>query len=136
MGDSAMPTYRGRSHWKKMRATSQRLTRLVQQQEATQKLYWELVSLAFPSDEEKQDIAWSSQRKPLSPECEMQMHRALVDECQDTVDVVSSYALQFHQVVVNLCADSATGWGRDPTEAVAAARHACQTHRGDDAIIV
>merc|ERR1711865_649712 len=68
-----------------------------------QTVYWDLVGYVYPGEPDKVNGTWMSITAPLNPTCELELHRALVSSCSSAVDLGSSYALQFHQVVVNLC---------------------------------
>merc|ERR1712048_28251 len=125
---SAMPTYRGKHHWGKMKAESKRLKSLVAQQEETQQVYWSMIEDAIPesdSDGTEQERVWTLKSKSSNAQCEITGHKALVRACKGKVDMVSSYALQFHQVLVNLCARPELGWAESPAKAEAAAIAAC-----------
>lgn len=123
---SARPLYHGVHRWNWMQEATDGLQVLLEQQKATQQLHWELVSLAFPYDQDRQHVSWTIAARPANPECELNMHRALVHFCADAVDVSTSYALQFHRVVVNLCTDESLGWHAEPTAGYVAAARACR----------
>jgi len=71
------------------------------------------------------DGAWKARKSPKQPACEKRVHNALVKRCRGWADVITSYALQFHQVVVNLCADRDLTWGKHPALGETVAAHAC-----------
>merc|ERR1712187_1077741 len=78
---SAMPTYRGKHHWGKMKAESKRLKSLVAQQEETQQVYWSLIEDAIPESEDEdaeQERVWTQKSKATNVECEITGHKALV----------------------------------------------------------
>lgn len=83
--------------------------------------------IAYPEsvDEQKRLSAWDSVHSPDHPECEVQGHMALVDACKDKLDMTTAFAMQFHQVMVNLCSDDLLGWGASPAKAATAAREVC-----------
>jgi len=122
---SAMPTYRGKRHAAEMRKVSKRLQSLTAQQELTQDLYWSLVERALPDSDDLQERVWKQKLGAKNPSCEIAGHEALVKACKGNVDVSSSFALQFHQVLVNLCARKELGWASEPSKAVDAARAVC-----------
>jgi glycosylphosphatidylinositol transamidase (GPIT) subunit GPI8 len=124
---SSQPTRHHGHHWADMRAYAKRLHKLLEQQEQIEGVYQALVVAAYPdpSDEQKRQSAWSSAHSPDHPECEVQGHMALVDACSDHLDMTTSFAMQFHQVVVNLCSDDMLGWNLNPGKAVVAARDVC-----------
>merc|ERR1712048_920579 len=135
---SAMPTYRGKRHWKKMKTESKRLKSLVSQQEETQRVYWSLIESAIPesdSEDSEQERVWRQKSKASNALCEITGHKVLVSACQGKVDMVSSYALQFHQVLVNLCARKELGWSKDPSKAEAAAIKACAASEAEQVLI-
>jgi len=122
---SAQPTYKGKSHWRKMKAMSAKMKTLVAAQEATQAIYWSLIEEALPDDENLQELAWVQKMPAKRPSCEVAVHNTLVQSCKGKADMVSSYALQFHQVVVNLCKIPLTGWRHDTSQGVLAAKKVC-----------
>merc|ERR1712232_594105 len=123
----AQPTRHDGQHWVVMQTYAKRLHRLLEQQEKTEATYQALIQIAYPDsiDQQKRLSAWSSAHSPDHPECEVQGHMALVDTCKDKLDMTTSFAMQFHQVLVNLCSDELLGWGSNPRMAVAAARDVC-----------
>jgi len=130
---SAMPTFHGEEHWRRMLAATHALQSLLDQQKQTQQLFWDLVNVAIPLNVTRRYEIWTTASKPLNARCEMQTHRALLDVCD--ADVSTSYGLQFHQVVVNLCAEKAV-WDGNPDQGVAAVNLVCQQERGHDGLIV
>jgi len=131
---SAQPTYQGKSHWRKMRVIGKKMKTLVASQEATQQIYWSLIETTLPGDETLQELAWVQKMPAKRPACEIAVHNALVKSCKGKADMVSSYALQFHQVVVNLCKIPLTGWRRDASLGVLAAKKVCR--ETDDGLVV
>lgn len=122
---SAMPTYRGKKHAHEMKKASKRLQLLASIQDETQDTYWRLVEAALPDSDSAQEKLWQQKQRPKNPACEIAGHDALVQHCKGKIDMVSSFALQFHQVLVNLCAHEDLGWTKDPSKAIAAAQAAC-----------
>merc|ERR1712127_876661 len=93
------------------------LQSLLIEQKQSQQLYWDLVMLAYPTkaDYDARMKIWTTVMKPLNPECEKRVHNELLKRCSEKgPDVRTSYALQFHQVVVNLCSVDILGWGANP----------------------
>jgi len=133
---AAKPTYQGKKHWHKMKFMSKRLRSLVAQQEQTQDVYWALIEAAIPGSDSMQEHAWTQKLKSRNPSCEVAGHNALVKACKGKADMTSSYALQFHQVLVNLCAKEDLGWSSTPSKAVAAAYSACLDDTLDDVVMV
>jgi len=131
---AARPTYKGKSHWREMRVVSKTMKTLMASQEATQQMYWSLIETALPDDESLQERAWVQKMPAKRPSCEIAVHNALVKSCKGKADMVSSYALQFHQVVVNLCKIPLTGWRRDASLGVLAAKKVCGDM--DDSVVV
>lgn len=126
---SAMPLFHGEARWRQMLNATQDLQDLLDEQKTTQQLYWDLVMYAFPGEQGYDDRyrAWTTKSPPLHPACEKQVHETLMKFCtQSNVDVTTSYALQFHQVVVNLCSDDKLGWGANPTLGVFEASVTCE----------
>jgi len=132
---SAQPRFHGERHWRRMLRATDTLQSLLDQQKKTQALYWDLVMLAAPDSYDERHAIWSIASKPANPKCEMRVHRAMMNHCDGNL-VGSSYALQFHQVVVNLCADNALHWAAHPQLGVAIAIQACNQQPGQGGIIV
>jgi len=133
---SAMPTYRSKQHAKKMKFASKQLQKLAARQEMTQDLYWALIENALPNSDELQDRVWKQKLLAKNPACEVVGHNALVQSCKGKVDVTSSFALQFHQVLVNLCSIPRIGWSSDPTKAASAARMVCSQTDSNAVVLV
>lgn len=123
-GDAAAkPTYAGKRHFAKLKQMSRRLSKKVAEQEDTQQVYWSLVETVI-SNEKEQEKIWTEKTKPSHKDCELHGHKALIRSCD--ADMTSSYALQFHQVLVNLCNRDELGWGANPHLAVKAVQAACE----------
>lgn len=123
---SAQPTFHGEEHWMRMLRATDDLQALLDQQKLTQLLFWDLVMVAFPESYDERYQIWTTTTKPKNAKCELMTHHALFDHCpRDGWLVATSYALQFHQVVVNLCSTEVLQWGANPELAVAAAIEAC-----------
>lgn len=128
---SAQPTFHGEQHWRRMLSATDNLQSLLHQQKQTQQLFWDLVMIAVPDSFDERYAIWTHTARPANPKCELQVHLALFKECPANGWLVaSSYALQFHQVVVNLCADNALEWGSNPERGARAAAQACHRQPG------
>merc|ERR1719198_353244 len=90
-------------------AAGKKLDQEVAKQLAVEKAYRKFAEIAYPGDEEKQKAARRRTEKPDNRDCEMDGHGAFRRYCSDQFDANSGFALQFHQVVVNVCADIARG---------------------------
>jgi legumain len=121
---AAKPTYAGKKHFSSLKQLSKRLKDKVAEQEATQQVYWSLVEHAV--SEQEQEAVWTQRAKPLNKECELRGHEALARECH--ADMTSSYSLQFHQVLVNLCSREDLAWAGDPRLAVQTIEAVCSTN--------
>jgi len=133
---AAMPMYRGKKQAAEMRKASKRLRVLTAQQELTQDTYWALIEYALPDADELQEHVWQQRARAKNPACEIAGHDALVQACKGSTDVSSSFALQFHQVLVNLCAREELGWAADPLKAVDAALAVCKSAASAATILV
>jgi len=81
----------------------------LKRQQAVESAYRQFAAIAYPGDTDKQKAARRLKEKPDFPECEMAAHDAFLQYCSDKFDANSGFAMQFHQVVVNVCADIAHG---------------------------
>jgi len=100
---SATPLLKGEAHWREMLKATDDLQDLLNKQKGTQQVYWDLVLAAYPDSLKDREKVWTANADPSNPECETETHYSLVTECASKVDLATSYASQFHQVVVNLC---------------------------------
>jgi len=78
-------------------------------QQRAESAYRRFAEVAYPGDEEAQKAARRLRHKPDYFECETDAHKAFAKYCQGMFDANSAFALQFHQVVVNVCHDIASG---------------------------
>jgi len=131
-----MPTYRGKKHAAEMRKASKRLQGITARQELTQDTYWALIEHAIPDSDDLQERVWMQKLRAKNPACEVAGHDALVQACKGKVDMSSSFALQFHQVLVNLCARKELGWATDPSKAVDAAQVVCSSAASTATILI
>jgi legumain len=69
------------------------------------------LSLVYPDDEAKQDAMRTDKVKPGQMECELRVHNAFQAYAAEHFDANSGFALQYHQIVVNVCADYAEANG-------------------------
>jgi len=99
---------RATSH-KERQARWQELQQELASQEAVKSVFRRFVRLAYPGEKMKQEQAWTRTDTPNSPECELAGHEAIRAHCARLFDANSGFALSFHQVVVNVCADIAQG---------------------------
>lgn len=86
---------------------AKKMQKLLKTQEGAQAVYVRLTELAYPGEYTRQHEARSLKHKPNQPECELAGHKAILESCADQFDANSGFVLQFHQVVVNVCADIA-----------------------------
>lgn len=83
---------------------------------AVEQAYIRFVKLAYPGNEAKQQQMMSDHSTPNLPDCELSVHRVFREQGHAQFDANSGFALQFHQYVVNMCADqAATGNNADLT---------------------
>jgi hypothetical protein len=92
------------------------------QQEAAEATFRRIVELSYPEDKEKQMAVRRLRERPENPTCEKEAHLAVRKSCAGKFDAASGFALQFQQVIVNICADVQRGLPRDLP---AIAREAC-----------
>lgn len=102
---------------------AEELQKEVAKQHAAEKAYMTFLDIAFPGDPQTQLALRVVQEMPENPDCELSAHQTFRQFCGDKFDVNSGFALQFHQVVVNVCAAIAKeGLNLD---VVSAAQQAC-----------
>jgi len=76
----------------------------VRKQVLVEHAFRELARIAYP-DEASQRSLRSRVEQPKHRNCEVAGHRAFRQHCQGLFDAGSSFALSFHQIIVNLCHD-------------------------------
>merc|ERR1712179_280162 len=103
-------------------AAADKLSQELAMQVAVEKAYRAFAEIAYPDDEEKQEAARRLREKPENRDCEMDGHAAFREHCAHRFDAKSGFAMQFHQVTVNICADVARGLN---LAVVAAVQQAC-----------
>jgi len=79
------------------------------QQQAAEATFRRIAELSYPGDLELQEAARRLREKPNNPVCEKATHVTLRKSCAEKFDAGSGFALQFHQVIVNICANVARG---------------------------
>merc|ERR1719223_580594 len=89
----------------------QELQQELQQQLAVDQIHEKFLALVFPGDEAKQEAMRTGKAKPSLADCEMRVHRAFENHAAQHYTVNSGFALQFHQIVVNVCAEFAQSNG-------------------------
>merc|ERR1711976_104235 len=104
-------------------AAGEALQKELAMQLAVEDAYTRLTKLAFPDDVAKQQALRRDQQQPQHADCELSAHASFRIHCGDKFDANSGFALQFHQVVVNVCAEVARGLNFDVS---AAAQQSCQ----------
>lgn len=124
---AAQPLSHGVGHWLAMVKATADLQTALDEQKATQQLYWTLVDWVYPANKEMQVEIWTRMDRPLNPQCELEVRKALLDSCGSKMDLTKSYATQFHQIVVNLCGAQDLGWNVNPSKGASLARLACSS---------
>merc|ERR1712167_40371 len=89
----------------------QELQQELQQQLAVDMIHDRFLQLVIPGDDAKQESMRSGKAKPSLLDCEMRVHRAFESHAAQHYSVNSGFALQFHQIVVNTCAEFAQSNG-------------------------
>merc|ERR1711924_131464 len=87
----------------------QELQQEMQQQLAVDQIHEKFLNLVFPGDEAMQEKMRTSKAKPSLADCEMRVHKAFEEYAAPHYVVNSGFALQFHQIVVNVCAEQSNG---------------------------
>jgi len=89
----------------------QELQQELNTQLAVDMIHNKFLDLVYPGDEAKQESMRSDKAKPSQRDCEMRVHTAFQNYAAEHFDANSGFALQFHQIVVNVCADQAQANG-------------------------
>merc|ERR1712072_1587483 len=92
------------------------------QQQVAEATFRRIAELSYPEDKAKQMDARRLRESPGNPTCEKGTHLALRKSCAGKFDAASGFAMQFQQVIVNICADVQRGLRLDLP---AIARKAC-----------
>eukprot|EP00927_Polykrikos_kofoidii_P054253 TRINITY_DN486_c0_g1_i12.p1 TRINITY_DN486_c0_g1~~TRINITY_DN486_c0_g1_i12.p1 ORF type:complete len:470 (+),score=79.55 TRINITY_DN486_c0_g1_i12:54-1412(+) len=80
-----------------------RLQSELAQQEQVDWVFQHFVALIYPGDMTKQAVLKQAKSKPDHPDCELRAHEALSKACAHRFKASSSFALGFHQIIVNAC---------------------------------
>jgi legumain len=89
----------------------QELQQELNAQLAVDMIHSKFLNLVYPGDEAKQEAMRTDKVKPALRDCEVRVHNAFMNYGAQHFDANSGFALQFHQVVVNVCADQAQSNG-------------------------
>jgi legumain len=89
----------------------QELQHELQQQLAVDLIHDRFLALVFPGDEAKQETMRTAKVVPANRDCEMRVHSAFQNYAADHFNANSGFALQFHQIVVNVCDEFAMANG-------------------------
>merc|ERR1719321_1435186 len=89
----------------------QELQQELNTQMAVDLIHDKFLDLVYPGDEAKQESMRSDKVKPSLRDCELRVHNAFQTYAAEHFDANSGFALQFHQIVVNVCADQAQANG-------------------------
>jgi len=89
---------------------------------AVDTVYTRFLEILYPSMKDKQELIRQQKVDPSMMDCEMSAHEAFRIFGAPRFDANSGFALQFHQIVVNVCADVA---GTN-VDVAAAAQVACE----------
>merc|ERR1711865_529184 len=89
----------------------QELQQELNAQLAVDMIHSKFLSLVYPGDDAKQEAMRTDKVKPALRDCEVRVHNAFMDYAAEHFDANTGFALQFHQVVVNVCADQAQANG-------------------------
>lgn len=104
----------------------------LKEQVAIEKVHRRFAEIAYPGDTETQKLARRRMEKPASKDCELDGHRALKKHCKGLFQAESGFALWFHQVIVNVCHDVASGLNLSVRGAV---EIACKDAAGEEALV-
>jgi len=83
----------------------QELQQELQQQLAVDTIHERFLALVFPGDEAKQEAMRTAKVMPSLMDCELRVHNAFQNYGAEHFNANSGFALQFHQIVVNVCAE-------------------------------
>jgi len=89
----------------------QELQQELNAQLAVDMIHSKFLSLVYPGDDAKQEAMRTDKVKPALRDCEVRVHNAFMNYAAEHFDANTGFALQFHQVVVNVCADHAQANG-------------------------
>merc|ERR1712107_588946 len=85
----------------------QELQQELNSQLAVDMIHTKFLSLVYPGDDAKQEAMRTDNVKPSLRDCEVRVHKAFMQYGAQQFVANSGFALQFHQIVVNVCADQA-----------------------------
>merc|ERR1712070_195337 len=102
----------------------QELQQELSTQMAVDMIHNKWLDLVYPGDEAKQEAMRAEKAKPSNMDCELRVHNAFQSYAAEHFDANSGFALQFHQIVVNVCADLAQSNG-PVSQLEAAVKDAC-----------
>jgi legumain len=89
----------------------QELQQELASQLAVDVIHDKFLALVFPDNEAKQEQMRTDKVKPLRMDCEKRVHNAFMQHAAGQFDANSGFALQFHQIVVNVCQEFANSNG-------------------------
>jgi len=89
----------------------QELQQELSTQLAVDLIHDKFLALVYPGDDAKQDTMRTDKVKPSLMDCELRVHNAFQTYAAEHFNANSGFALQFHQIVVNVCADFAQANG-------------------------
>jgi len=90
-------------------AAGEALKTQLKQQQAAEEVFRRIAALSYPGNVRSQETVRRIQEKPNNPGCEKATHLVLRNDCSAKFDASSGFAMQFQQVVVNICADVTRG---------------------------
>merc|ERR1712107_359998 len=89
----------------------QELQQELNSQLAVDMIHTKFLSLVYPGNDAKQEAMRTDKVKPSLRDCEVRVHKAFMKYGAQHFKANSGFALQFHQIVVNVCADQAQSNG-------------------------
>jgi len=89
----------------------QELQQELNTQLAVDMIHNKFLDLVYPGEEAKQESMRTDKVQPSLRDCELRVHNAFQTYAAEHFDANSGFALQFHQIVVNVCADQAQANG-------------------------
>jgi len=89
----------------------QELQQELNTQLAVDMIHNKFLDLVYTGDEAKQESMRTDKVKPSLRDCELRVHNAFQTYAAEHFDANTGFALQFHQIVVNVCADQAQANG-------------------------
>merc|ERR1712096_498400 len=99
----------------------QELQKVLDDQLAVEAAYKRFVDIVYPDDAAKQEEAMTTKASPDQMDCELAARKSFIEH--GAFDSFTGFSMQFHQYIVNICADVAdTGANID---VAAAAKQAC-----------